>query len=344
MKSFRVDRWGEGEYTYPQSYGFMPNIMAFLHEEDTEKRNCILVAPGGGYCMCAPHEGELVAMEFYKKGLNAFVITYTTDITFSEPLKKQPMNDIARAVRIIRKNADEYRIYPDKLVICGFSAAGHLCATLATHFDDAVDENPQYAEISARPDAVILGYPVITSGDFTHGSSMDALLGRDASQEERDYFSLEKQVTENTPPCFIWQTVGDSLVPVENSYLFADALRAKNVPYAQYVFPFGDHGLSVASSEQFAGWRGGEYSMEQLNKVLPHVKDNTLVNVPERRRNELIEQFFNSKPQEPPKKDGEDENPEAKKFREMLAKGNPFADVAMWPELAYIWFSRIFNA
>ena len=343
MKSFRVDLWGEGEYTYPQSYGFMPNIMAFLHDENEEKRSCILVAPGGGYCMCAPHEGELVAMEFYKKGLNAFVITYTTDITFSEPLKKQPMNDIARAVRIIRKNADEYRVYPEKLVICGFSAAGHLCATLATHFADAKDENPDYAEISARPDAVILGYPVITSGDFTHGSSMDALLGRDASQEERDYFSLEKQVTENTPPCFIWQTVGDSLVPVENSYLFADALRAKKVPYAQYVFPFGDHGLSVASMEQFAGWRGGEYSMEQLNKVLPHVKDNTLVNVPERRRNELIEQFFNTKPQEPPKKDGEDENPEAKKFREMLAKGNPFADVAMWPELAYIWFSRIFN-
>ena len=343
MKSFRVDLWGEGEYTYPQSYGFMPNIMAFLHDENEEKRSCILVAPGGGYCMCAPHEGELVAMEFYKKGLNAFVITYTTDITFSEPLKKQPMNDIARAVRIIRKNADEYRIYPEKLVICGFSAAGHLCATLATHFDDVKDENPDYAEISARPDAVILGYPVITSGDFTHGSSMDALLGRDASEEEKDYFSLEKQVTENTPPCFIWQTVGDSLVPVENSYLFADALRAKKVPYAQYVFPFGDHGLSVASSEQFAGWRGGEYSMEQLNKVLPHVKDNTLFNVPERRRNELIEQFFNTKPQEPPKKDGEDENPEAKKFREMLAKGNPFADVAMWPELAYIWFSRIFN-
>lgn len=340
MKTFRVDLWQKGEYTYKQSYGFMPNIMAFLHEEDASKRDCILVAPGGGYCMCAPHEGELVAMEFYKKGLNAFVITYTTDITFSEPLKKQPMNDIARAVRTIRKNAEEYNIIPNHLVICGFSAAGHLCATLATHFEDATDSNSEYAGISARPDAVILGYPVITSGDFTHGSSMDALLGRDATQEERDYYSLEKQVTENTPPCFIWQTVGDSLVPVENSYLFADALRAKKVPYAQYVFPFGDHGLSVASSEQFAGWKGGEYSMEQLNKVLPHVKDNTLINVPERRRNELIEQFF---PEKKPEAPNPEDNPEAKKFREMMAKGNPFADVNMWPELAYIWMSRLFS-
>ena len=331
MKSFRIDLWEEGEYTYKQSYGFKPFLMAFLHDEDDEKRKCIMVAPGGGYCMCAPHEGELVGMEFYKKGLNAFVLIYTTDITFSEPLKKQPLNDIARAVRLIRKNADEYNVSPNKLVICGFSAAGHLCATLATHFDDAPDSNPKYSDISARPDAVILGYPVITAGDFTHGSSIEALLGKNPSQEELDYFSLEKNVTENTPPCFIWQTLNDTLVPVENSYLFAKALKEKGINYAQYVFPFGDHGLSVASPEQFFGWNGGQYAMEQLNLILPHVKDNTLVNVSDRRRNELMEQFFPEKKPEPPKMDGAFKKPE----------GNPFADIAMWPELAYIWMSRI---
>ena len=336
MNTFRVDLWESGEYTYKQAYGFMPNIRAFLHDEDDEKRSCILVAPGGGYCMCAPHEGELVALEFYKKGMNAFVITYTTDITFSEPLKKQPVSDLARAVRIIRKGADEYGIYPDKLVICGFSAAGHLCATLATHYDDVADDNSKYSDISAKPTGVILGYPVITSGDYTHGSSIEALLGRNPSKEELDYYSLEKQVTPDTPPCFIWQTLGDSLVPVENSYLFAEALRKAKVNYAQYVFPFGDHGLSIASPEQFFGWKGGEYSMEQLNMVLEHVKDNTLVDVPERRRNELVEQFLSNKPQEPPKReDGEGG------FR--MPSGNPFADISMWPELAFIWMSRIFN-
>ncbi len=331
MKSFRVDLWEENEYTYKQSYGFMPNIMAFLHDEDDKKRDAIIVAPGGGYCMCAPHEGELVAMEFYKKGMNAFVITYTTDITFSEPLKTQPSDDLARAIRVVRYNSEEYRVNAGHLAICGFSAAGHLCATVATHFDDLKDKNPKYAEISCRPDAVILGYPVITSGDFTHGSSMEALLGRDASEEEKTYYSLEKNVTENTPQCFIWQTLGDSLVPVENSYLFAEALKAKKVGYAQYVFPSGDHGLSIASDEMFAGWKGGDYSMEQLHKVIEHVKDDTLVGVSKRRCKELKEQFLSGNNQEPPKPDPN------KPFV------NPFKDIAMWPELAYIWMSRVFN-
>lgn len=328
MKNFRVDLWEDNEYTYPQAYGFMPNIQVFLHDEDSERRECILVAPGGGYCMCAPHEGELVAMEFYKKGMNAFVITYTTDITFSAPLKSQPSKDLARAVRIIRKNADEYNIYGERLIICGFSAAGHLCATLAVHFDDLVEDNEKFSDISCRPDGVILGYPVITSGNYTHSSSIEALLGKNPSEEELDYYSAEKNVKENTPPCFIWQTLGDSLVPVENSYLFAEALRKNKVSYAQYVFPFGDHGLSIASMEQFAGWHGGDYSMEQLNKVLEHVKDDTLMGVPESRRKELMEQFFSEKQQEPP------QFPKPEK--------NPFSDVNMWPELAFIWMSRLF--
>ena len=331
MDSFRIDLWDQSEYTYEQAYGFMPNIRAFLHDEDKEVRKCILVAPGGGYCMCAPHEGELVALEFYKKGLNAFVLTYTTDITFSAPLRDQPSKDIARAVRMIRKNADSYNVDPNKLVICGFSAAGHLCATLATHFADIKDTNPEYTTVSCRPDAVILGYPVITAGEYTHSSSLGALLGWNPTQEEKDYYSLEKCVTKDTPPCFIWQTLGDSLVPVENSYLFAEALRKNGVNYAQYVFPFGDHGLSIASFEQFKGWRGGEYSMEQVGKVVEHVKDNTLVNVSEQRKKELEDQFLNpDRKQEPPKFD--EKNRPA---------GNPFADISMWPELAYIWMSRI---
>ncbi|MBR4816372.1 MAG: alpha/beta hydrolase [Lachnospiraceae bacterium] len=338
MKTFRVDLWKESEYTYEAAYGFMPNIRAFLHEEDDTVRRCMIVAPGGGYCMCAPHEGELVAMDFYKRGFNVFVITYTTDITMSIPLKKQPANDLARTIRLVRKNAEEYKISPDKLAICGFSAAGHLCATVATHYDDLPDIDPAYADISCRPDAVILGYPVITAGEYTHGSSIESLLGREPEKEELDYFSAEKNVTENTPPCFIWQTLKDSLVPVENSYLFANALRAKKVDYAQYVFPFGDHGLSVASPEQFFGWKGGEYSMEQLNKVLEHVKANTLIKVSERRRNELMEQFFGEKkaPEPPKSEDGDD------RFKGFPKPGeNPFADVSMWPELAYIWMSRI---
>jgi len=338
MKEFRKDLWDEGEYTYEAAYGFMPNIRAYLHDEDNEKRRSVLVVPGGGYCMCAPHEGELVALEFYRKGMNAFVLTYTTDITMSIPLKKQPLNDIARAVRIIRKNAEEYSILPDKLVICGFSAAGHICASLATHFDDVADENPDYSEISCRPDGVILGYPVITSGEFTHIYSMWALLGRNASEEELEYFSLEKQVKKDTPPCFIWQTLKDTAVPVENSYLFAEALRKNKIDYAQYVFPIGDHGLSIASKEQFSGWNGGKYSCEQLDLVIENLKNDTLIKVSDQRKQELKEQFLGHQEDTA---NTEDEGSRKPFFMDPDKLSELFKDINMWPELAFIWMSRL---
>lgn len=322
----RIDIWDEGEYGYRASYGFRPNIRTYVHE-DEEKRDCMLVIPGGGYCVVTPHEGELVAKKFYDLGFNTFVLTYTTDITMSVPLKKQPMKDAARAVRVIRdKFAKDC-----KLVVAGFSAGGHVVGSLITHFAEIEDK--KYSDISCRPDAAIFGYPVITTGEYTHHWSVVALLGNVATDEELEYFSVEKNISSDTPPCFIWQTLGDSLVPVENSYLFAEALRKAKVNYAQYVFPFGDHGLSIASPDQFF-WKGGEYSMEQLHMVLEHVKDNTLVNVPERRRNELVEQFLSEKTQEPPKPEGGFKLPES----------NPFADINMWPELAFIWMSRLFNA
>lgn len=335
MKQFRLDLWKDDEYTYAAAYGFMPNVRAFLHEEDDSVRRCMVMVPGGGYCMLAPHEGELPAMEYYKMGMNVFVLTYTNDITMSVPLKRQPMEDLSRAVRLIRKNAGEYNIASDKLLVCGFSAGGHVCASLCAHFEDITDPDPELNAVSNRPEGAILCYPVITSGKYTHIYSMQALLGKEPDQEELDYFSCEKQVTENTPPCFLWQTLEDDLVPVENVYLFAKALKEKGVPYAQYVFPKGGHGLSVASLEQFKGWRGGEYVCEQLGKALEHVKDNTAVNLTPQRREELMQQFF------APKQEGPGQN--AGSAREMPAPevlADMFADVHSWLELSRIWFER----
>ena len=90
MKRFEEKIWNEGEYTYKAAYGFVPNIHAYLHDDD-EKRDCMIVLPGGGYCMCVPPEANIPAMEFFSRGMNVFVLTYTTDITFSVPLKKQPL-------------------------------------------------------------------------------------------------------------------------------------------------------------------------------------------------------------------------------------------------------------
>jgi len=346
MKTFRVDLWKPEEYTYEAAYGFMPNIRAYLHEEDDTPRKCMLMVPGGGYCMLAPHEGELPAMEYYKMGMNVFVLTYTNDITMCVPLKKQPMNDISRAVRIIRKGAAEYRIDPCKLLICGFSAGGHVCGSLCVHFGDIIDPDPELNKISNRPDGAILAYPVITSGKYTHIYSMQALLGYDPSPEELEYFSLEKQVTKDTPPCFLWQTAEDNAVPVENTYLFAQALRSAGVPFAHYVFPIGMHGLSVASLEQFSGWHGGEYVCEQLGLALKHVKDNTAVNLNPKRREELIRQFSLDKDDtagnENDKKhpDGESSASEASREEKARIFSEQFSDVHMWLELSRIWYER----
>ncbi len=323
MRIFRENIWKDGEYTYEAAYGFTPNVFAYIHNDD-EKRDCMLVVPGGGYCMVVPHEGELPAKEFYDRGMNVFVLSYTTDITMSVPLKDQPLKDISRAVRFIRHNAAKYNVDGRKMFIIGFSAGGHVCASLAVHFDDVTDPDPELDKISNRPDGAILSYPVITSGEYTHADSIRALLGPDPTEEELEYYSLEKQVPDNAPPCFLWQTETDELVPVENSYLFAMALREKKIPFAHYVFPAGHHGLSIANKEYFKGWSGGEYTMEQVMRAAGAVKEGKGVNVSEERRQELIKQFFSGEEFEP---SGLDVS-----LKE---------DVGCLPDLIWAWLCRI---
>ena len=328
MKRFEEKIWNEGEYEYKAAYGFVPNIHAYLHDDD-EKRDCMIVLPGGGYCMCVPPEANIPAMEFFSRGMNVFVLTYTTDITFSVPLKKQPLFDAARAVRFIRKRDKEYNIDGKKIILCGFSAGAHVSGSLAVHFDDVPDENADYKDVSARPDGVILSYPVITTGEYTHIYSVWALLGQNAPKEELDYFSLDKQVKENTPPCFIWQTANDNLVPAENSYMMANALKEKGVMYAHYVFPDGFHGLSVPNEDFFAG-RFEDYTMDQVMRAVDAVKKGEGFNVSEQRVNELKEQFSDKK--------------EDKKEEPPLFTGDPlvlFADVRTWPDLAMEWMKKI---
>ncbi|MCR4791709.1 MAG: endo-1,4-beta-xylanase [Lachnospiraceae bacterium] len=325
MKKFREVIWKDGEYDYAASYGFTPNIFAYIHDDD-EKRDCMLIVPGGGYCMVVGHEGELPAMEFFDRGMNVFVLTYTTDITMSVPLKKQPLEDVSRAVRFIKKRAAEYNIDGKKFLICGFSAGAHVCGSLAVHYDDVADKDPELAGISNRPDGVILSYPVITSGEYAHRDSFTALLGKEASEEELEYFSLEKNVKPDTPPCFIWQTQEDALVPVENSYLFAMALRKAGVPFAHYVFPAGFHGLSAADKYFFRGWSpfGYDYTMEQTMRAAWNVKEGKGINVSDKRKEELIEQFFSGK--------------------EQPAMGIDMSlkeDVGLWTDLAEAWMKRL---
>ena len=111
--------WENGEYSYPLACGFVPNLVSYIHE-DEKIRPCMIIVPGGGYRFVSQREGEIVARTFYDKGYNTFVLTYTTDLTMTEPLKEQPMKDLARAIRKIRQGAERYQIDPEKVICVDF--------------------------------------------------------------------------------------------------------------------------------------------------------------------------------------------------------------------------------
>ena len=278
----RIEFWKDGEYNYPLAFEFRPNLRKYLIE-DGKVHPCLMILPGGGYAVVVPPEGELVAKRFNELGYNCFVMTYTTNQLCREPVMDQAMRDIARAVRFVRKNAAEYRIDPNKLYVCGFSAAGHVCASLCDYWDEIEDNDPEYKDISCRPDAAILSYPVISSGEYAHQDSFRFLLGKDIYDRDDDEakylldrYSLEKHVKPTNPPCFIWQTETDDLVPVQNSYLYADACKNAGVKYEHITFPEGPHGLSIPNLDWAKGNHGEPYSAEQSFALVKAIKEGRI--------------------------------------------------------------------
>ena len=159
------------------------------------------------------------------------------------------MTDAARAVRLVRSRAEEWKIDPKRVGVIGSSAGGHLVSTLITHFDSGKpDASDPIERQSSRPDLAILCYPVITMGANTHAGSKRNLLGDNPDPELVRKLSNETQVTSNTPPCFIWHTWEDKGVKVENSLEFAAALRRAGVPFDLHVFQKGPHGMGTANN------------------------------------------------------------------------------------------------
>lgn len=216
----------------------------------TKKRGAVLICPGGGYSMTSHREAEPIAMQFNAAGLHAFVVYYSV-----APSKHpQPLLDVSRAMCIIRENAEKWNIYTDKIAVCGFSAGGHLAASLGVHwYKPYIQEAPGILKGMNRPDALILCYPVISSGPFAHKGSFENLLGNNPDKELLNEMSLELQISKKTPPSFLWHTFDDAVVPVENSLLFAQALRKNNIPFEMHIFPEGVHGLSLATDETSEG-------------------------------------------------------------------------------------------
>ena len=181
---------------------------------------------------------------------------YRLGPTYQHPAMLQ---DVQRAVRLTRARAGEWKIDPRRIGIMGFSAGGHLASTAATWFDEGTEGAADLVErMSSRPDLAILCYPVITMhAPSGHAGSRRNLLGENPTPELVDRLSSERQVTSRTPPTFLFHTADDASVPVENSLLFAAALRRANVPYELHVYQSGRHGVGLAKDHPTLGsWPG----------------------------------------------------------------------------------------
>jgi len=226
----------------------IPTLTAFLPDPDKATGAAIVICPGGGYGGLAPHEGQGYAEWLADNGVAGIVLKYRLG---SHGYRHPAMlNDAARAVRLTRSKAAEWKIDPKRIGIMGSSAGGHLASTLLTHFDAGKPDDADPVEHeSSRPDLGILCYAVITMGPNTHGGSRQNLLGSNPSPELIDLLSNEKQVTPQTPPCFIWHTWEDNAVKVDNSLAFAEALIKNRVPCDLHVFEKGPHGIGLSQGK-----------------------------------------------------------------------------------------------
>lgn len=210
----------------------------------------MVVCPGGGYQILAyDWEGSDIARWLNSQGIAAFVLKYRLPGSQSNIVPyKSPLMDARRAMRLVRFKSSDWNIDPGKIGIMGFSAGGHLASTLSTHFDAGNPSSPDPVEReSCRPDFSILIYPVVSFDDnVTHSGSKTALLGEEPDEELVTYFSNEKQVSEDTPPAILVHSDDDTGVPVENSIVYYQALRAHGISAEMHIYPYGGHGYSLA--------------------------------------------------------------------------------------------------
>ena len=212
-----------------------------------EKRPVILMCPGGGYEMTSDREAEPMAMQFLAMGYHVAVLRYSVcPVRYPAALLQ-----VAESVLYLKEHADEYHIDPEKIVVQGCSAGGHLAANYGIAWNSpfltklmGMENDPERLCVAG----LLLCYPVITSGEKAHEESFRNLLG-EQYEEKKEELSLENQVTPDTPPTFLWHTATDETVPVENSLYFFQACLQQGVSAELHIYPVGGHGLSLANEE-----------------------------------------------------------------------------------------------
>jgi acetyl esterase/lipase len=224
----------------------IPTLTPFLAPKENATGAAILILPGGGYGGLADHEGKAYALWLNSLGVHGFVLKYRLGPAgYHHP---RMLEDVSRAMRTVRARAGEWGVDPKRVGIIGSSAGGHLASTVLTHFDGGNPSAADYIEKeSSRPDIGILCYPVITMGHFTHEGSKKNLLGPNPPDELVKFLSNELQVTRETPPTFLFHTAEDVVVPVENSLMFAEALRKNGVSFDLHIYEKGRHGIGLAN-------------------------------------------------------------------------------------------------
>ncbi len=239
---------------------FVAKLTAFHFDEGEftpmDKRPAVIVCPGGAYCFLCSKEAWPIAEEFAENGVRPFVLEYSV-IPNKFPSAQL---ELAEAIRIVRDRADEFGIDRDKILLMGSSAGGHLVASLGTLWNEpflseALGTTPEMI----KPNGVMVNYPVITAGEYTHQESIINLMGDhtltddDARRESAErnpffkYASLEKNVGKHTAKTFIWTAFEDDLVPIENSMLYVKALKDAGVPAEFHLFPYAGHGMALAN-------------------------------------------------------------------------------------------------
>lgn len=224
----------------------IPTITPYLPAADKTSGTAIVVCPGGGYGGLAGHEGEGYAKWLANNGISAFVLKYRLGSAgYRHPVM---LNDVSRAIRLVRSRAAEWKLDTKRVGVMGSSAGGHLASTAVTHFDAGqADSSDAIEKQSSRPDFGVLCYAVISMEDgVTHGGSKANLLGPNPDPKLVELLSNEKQVTKQTPPCFVWSTGDDKAVPVTNSLRFVSALQQNGIVYDFHVYQKGPHGIGLS--------------------------------------------------------------------------------------------------
>ncbi len=257
MKCEQMELAVQGQRTGPA--GLRLYLLDALSVAPGRLRPMVVVVPGGGYARRSDREAEPVALRFLAMGCHACILDYSV----APNRFPVSLRELLLAVARIRDHAAEWHVDPRAVLVCGFSAGGHLACSAGVFWNHlevcgGIGRRPE----EVRPDGLILCYPVVTAGEFCHAGSMEALLGSEvwASGDGRskmlEQVSLERHVTGAMPPVFLWHTVADETVPVENSLLLAAALQKNHICYEMHLYPRGRHGLSLATQET-AGTREG---------------------------------------------------------------------------------------